>query len=224
MTHDTPRLAQQPSLRDALENLLRCGNAIVGASVSDPDAAEAFEMWDDARGRARAALAPGNGAVGATTKSAPDLLASQNIAEHDPSVMPDWAGADTSMPSREALRDLIAKHQRCSMPCACLRNAQKSDCAALADQILAAAPSPAALDPVTVEAVSEEIFDCLYASVYADNDGVAGLSNFVEQLLEKFDVRSKSLPVSSTVQTCIDCGKGDPCDENCPNHPGWEDC
>jgi hypothetical protein len=39
--------------------------------------------------------------------------------------------------SREALRDVIAKHQRCYMPCACLYNSQWSDCAALADAILA---------------------------------------------------------------------------------------
>lgn len=25
-------------------------------------------------------------------------------------------------------------------------------------------------------------------------------------------------------ETCIDCGQCDPCDEDCPNHPGWEDC
>lgn len=36
---------------------------------------------------------PSDGSVREPQKPAPDLLASQNIAERDPSVMPDWAGA-----------------------------------------------------------------------------------------------------------------------------------
>lgn len=45
------------SVREALEELLRCANAIVGANVSDPDASEAFQMFDDARVKARRSLA-----------------------------------------------------------------------------------------------------------------------------------------------------------------------
>jgi hypothetical protein len=41
----------------ALEDLLRCGNAIIGASTDDPEAEEAFKMYDTARKLARAALA-----------------------------------------------------------------------------------------------------------------------------------------------------------------------
>jgi hypothetical protein len=50
------------SIKDALENLLRCSNAVVGADIRDPDAAEAFDMLDQARILARKALtttAPG---------------------------------------------------------------------------------------------------------------------------------------------------------------------
>lgn len=44
-------------LRDALETLLNCGNAVVGADASDPLAREAFDMYDEARKKARRALA-----------------------------------------------------------------------------------------------------------------------------------------------------------------------
>jgi hypothetical protein len=40
-----------------LEDLLRCGSAIIGASTDDPQAEEAFKMYDTARKLARAALA-----------------------------------------------------------------------------------------------------------------------------------------------------------------------
>jgi hypothetical protein len=47
--------------------------------------------------------------------------------------------------------------------------------------------------PAVCSSVSEDdIFDLLYRNVYADNDGVAGLSAFVEELLQKFDVRTKT--------------------------------
>jgi hypothetical protein len=41
---------------NALEELLRCGAAILGASFDDPEAKEAFEMYNTARNNARAAL------------------------------------------------------------------------------------------------------------------------------------------------------------------------
>jgi hypothetical protein len=41
----------------ALEHVLNCANAAVGADASDPDASEAFDMWEDARRKARALLA-----------------------------------------------------------------------------------------------------------------------------------------------------------------------
>jgi hypothetical protein len=114
MSEDKSSLAQQPSaLRDALENLLRCGNAIVGADASDPEAAEAFEMYDDARRKARAALEPGNGAVEAKPVGWRRFIYGQ------------W-----SLSSDKFYSD---------------------------DEPLYAAPSPAALDPVTVEAIARTI-------------------------------------------------------------------
>lgn len=53
------------------------------------------------------------------------------------------------------------------------------------------ARTPDAAQTAPVPAKEDEVFDLLYANVYADNDGVAGLSAFVEVLLEKFDVRPK---------------------------------
>jgi hypothetical protein len=45
----------------ALEDLLRCGNAIIGASTDDPEAEEAFKMYDTARNLARTALVDSSG-------------------------------------------------------------------------------------------------------------------------------------------------------------------
>ena len=39
--------------------------------------------------------------------------------------------------------------------------------------------------------------------------------------IERIDRASS---VTQTHTTCLDCGQRDPCDEDCPNHPGWEDC
>jgi hypothetical protein len=42
-----------------------------------------------------------------------------------------------ALPTRDMIRNIIAKHQHCHMPCACLENAQQqSDCASLADVII----------------------------------------------------------------------------------------
>jgi hypothetical protein len=51
-----------------------------------------------------------------------------------------------------------------------------------------------------VLATEENIFDLLYEHVCIDNDGIAGMSVFVEDLLEKFDVRPKLPAVSDTSQ------------------------
>jgi hypothetical protein len=40
-----------------------------------------------------------------------------------------------------ALRDIIAQHQKCFLPCACTRNPQPSDCASLAEKIINAMSS-----------------------------------------------------------------------------------
>lgn len=45
-----------PSIREALESLLGCANAIVGADVHDAEASSAFDMFNQARLAARAAL------------------------------------------------------------------------------------------------------------------------------------------------------------------------
>lgn len=45
------------ALVSALEDVLRCGNAIVTASFDDPQAQEAFDMYDAARRQAREILA-----------------------------------------------------------------------------------------------------------------------------------------------------------------------
>jgi hypothetical protein len=42
------------------------------------------------------------------------------------------------LPLQEVIRDLIAKHQNCALPCACLRNPQAKDCASLANAVLVA--------------------------------------------------------------------------------------
>jgi hypothetical protein len=47
---------QIDQLRTALRTLLDCANAIVGANPRDPLAAEAFQMFNDARLDAREAL------------------------------------------------------------------------------------------------------------------------------------------------------------------------
>jgi hypothetical protein len=69
---------------------------------------------------------------------------------------------------------------------------QKVDCLARGEVIdLEGAPDlPQSTSPVS--ATEDDIFDCLYRNVYADNDGVAGMSAFVEELLEKFDVKPKA--------------------------------
>jgi hypothetical protein len=57
--------------------------------------------------------------------------------------------------------------------------------------------------------MEDEIFDLLYGHVYADNDGVAGLSCFVEELLETFDIRPKGASISlpSTNRDPVDLEK-----------------
>jgi hypothetical protein len=68
---------------------------------------------------------------------------------------------------------------------------QKVDCLARGEVIdLEGAPDLPQTSPVS--ATEDDIFDCLYRNVYADNDGVAGMSAFVEELLEKFDVKPKA--------------------------------
>lgn len=49
-----------------------------------------------------------------------------------------------------------------------------------------------------VPATEEQIFDLLYANVFADDEGVAGLTAFVEELFEKFDVSPKGPSVASS--------------------------
>lgn len=55
------RCAAVPDLLTALRVLLDCTNAIIGADIQDPDAAEAFQMLNDARAQARAAIAKAGG-------------------------------------------------------------------------------------------------------------------------------------------------------------------
>lgn len=50
-------LAERDGLKEALDHLIRCGNAVIGADIQDPDAAEAFEMYNDSRAKARKAIA-----------------------------------------------------------------------------------------------------------------------------------------------------------------------
>lgn len=43
---------------------------------------------------------------------------------------------------REKIRDILAKSNKCWMPCACLINTQPGDCASIADAILALIEQP----------------------------------------------------------------------------------
>lgn len=52
--------ARVKELETALAELLRCGNAIVGANIDDPNSADAFDMYQEARMQARSALSQGS--------------------------------------------------------------------------------------------------------------------------------------------------------------------
>jgi len=60
-----------------------------------------------------------------------------------------------------------------------------------ADEIDRLAVAPRTPAGCADEADQEAVYDLLYANVYADDDGVAGLSAFVEELFKKYDVRPK---------------------------------
>jgi hypothetical protein len=86
----------------ALEELLRCSNAIVGADRQDPDAAEAFDMFDSARGNARNVLSASNrpAALGGAFYGPNRNGVMREATQHLPRYREGSSGSHQAIPSR----------------------------------------------------------------------------------------------------------------------------
>jgi hypothetical protein len=144
MTDDTPRLAQTISLREAEAAF----DFIRGKLIKNLEEPERSAFWKavEMRGRMRAALAPGNGAVEADKIEWTEKLekARLDLCHFWLEIADDHHEGKTRFP--ELGRRAIETEQALTI---------------LGEIARQAAPSPAALDPVTVERCAK-ILECAF--------------------------------------------------------------